>query len=418
METITVLMATTASVLQIHGGPALTPHLLLRAAGTNQEHALSLGAVFCDGVVPPGTAVSFPVGDRGSRPILLSRPHFPPGLYAAIRLLSSATLCTYNLNRAVGWLDSRPLILHTHDFMMAYIAGLRYRGRVPLVLTVHYKGGWAREVLLQYPRLRGTLIARSLMRIENRGVELADVVVFTSEGSRELFEREHPGLLARKDVRIVHTGVDTDELDGILVDSSVLPRYGVDPGRSIILYVGPLISDKGADVLVEAFASMPRDIVSELVCLIVGRGDLDAALRSRIDKAGLTQSVRFFGFLPRDDLLQIIKASTLFVLPSRVSVFDYALLEAGALGVPIVTTSVGGNVEMFDEKSAMFVPPENPIPLGAAISHLVRRPEIRRQLAMCGRERIRSLFSLDKMLEGYSAIYRELLQSRIAARLH
>jgi glycosyltransferase involved in cell wall biosynthesis len=256
------------------------------------------------------------------------------------------------------------------------------------------------------------------MRIENRGVELADVVVFTSEGSRELFEREHPGLLAHKDVRIVHTGVDTDELDGILVDSSVLPRYGVDPSRSIILYVGPLISDKGADVLVEAFASMPRDIVSELVCLIVGRGDLDAALRSRIDKAGLTQSVRFLGFLPRDDLLQMIKASTLFVLPSRVSVFDYALLEAGALGVPIVTTSVGGNVEMFDEKSAMFVPPENPIPLGAAISHLVRRPEIRRQLAMCARERIRSLFSLDKMLEGYSAIYRELFQSRIAARLH
>jgi len=308
--------------------------------------------------------------------------------------------------RKVG--RSHHIIFHSHDVISAYLCRLRYRKKYPLVFTMHSKGGAVREAVLQYPIFRGTFVERLWRHMERTVVRSADIVTFPSKGAAALFENEYQGMFQDKDVRVAYTGVDTAELDSVTGDSSVLAKYGIGPEASVILCIGALIKDKGIDTLIEAIALLPEDIRSRLSCLVVGRGHLEGELQSLIAEKGLQDKVKLLGFLARQELLQLMKSATAFVLPSRVTVFDYVLLEVGAMGLPIVTTAVGGNLEMFDEDSALLVPPDEPQALAAAITRVLTDGELRKKLSENVHHRVRSKFSLESMLNSYSAIYEEV----------
>ncbi|MEK7281337.1 MAG: glycosyltransferase family 4 protein, partial [Chloroflexota bacterium] len=269
-------------------------------------------------------------------------------------------------------------------------------------------GGGVREALLQNPIYRGTFIEKVMRHIEASAVQRANVVVFTSHGSLALFEGEHPGLLLSKDVRVVYTGIDTEELDSVPENNEVLPKYDVGQSTADVLCVGTLVKDKGVDTLIEAISLLPEDQRSRPSCLVVGRGPLKEELSSLIENKGLQDRVRLLGFLSRQEFLQLMRSATIFVLPSRVSVFDYILLEAGALGLPIITTAVGGNLEMFDQDSALLVPPDDPQALASAIARLLSDEALRQRLGQNAYHRIRSRFSLEAMFNAYAAIYQEI----------
>jgi len=244
--------------------------------------------------------------------------------------------------------------------------------------------------------------------VETTVVKCADVVTFPSKGGQALFENEYPGLLQDKDVRVVYTGVDTAELDSVTGDANLLTKYGIGQDTPVVLCIGALIKDKGIDTLVEAIALLPEDIRSRLSCLVVGRGHLEGELQSLIAEKGLEDKVRLLGFLPRQELLQLMKLATIFALPARVSVFDRAIQEAATMGLPIVTSAVGGNLEMFDEDSALLVPPEEPQALAAAITRVLTDGELRKKLSESVYHRVRSKFSLESMFNSYLALYEEM----------
>lgn len=301
-------------------------------------------------------------------------------------------------------------LYHAFDFLAAYICSLCIRRAQPLILTIPYKGGWAREVLLQNPTYRGTALEGMMRRIEIEAVRGADVITFPSRASIGMFEQEHPGLLDGKDVRITYNGPDLEELDSVPVEKLDLDRFGVPSGSAVILYVGPLIADKGPDTLVDSMALLASTLSSQVVCVLVGRGHLENHLMDRITEAGLGDRLKLLGLLPRREFLQLMRIATLFVLPSRVSVFDYVLLEAGALGLPLVTTAIGGNLEMFDSESAILVPPDEPEILARAIDALLSDKSAREELGFNARNRIRSRFSVESMFNSYASIYEELLR--------
>jgi glycosyltransferase involved in cell wall biosynthesis len=297
------------------------------------------------------------------------------------------------------------IVFHIHD--LAYLPSRRYHQRYPLIFTVHGLGGYIGWPMQQFPVFKGTFVEKLWRHIETTVVKCADIITFPSKGALALFENEYPGLLQNKDVRVIYHGVDTAELDSVPGDANLLAKYGIGQENLVVLCVGALREDKGVDTLVEAIASLPEDVRSRLFCLIVGRGHLEGELQSRIAEKGLQDKVKLLGFLPRQELLQLMKSATVFVLPSRVSIFDYVLLEAGAIGLPIVTGAVGGNLEMFDEDSALLVPPEEPQALAAAISRVLTDGELRKQLSESVYHRVRSKFSLESMFNSYLALYEE-----------
>jgi glycosyltransferase involved in cell wall biosynthesis len=320
--------------------------------------------------------------------------------YAVLRFL-------FNLETALGTINGRRAILHAHDLTSGYFCHWRNRRRYPRVFTIHSRGGWVREWTIEHSELKGGLVERILKYMEDTAAREADVVVFTSKGSQELFESYHPHLLEGKAIRIAHSGADIDELDSVMPDNGVLTKYGLMKESKVVLCVAAMVQDKGHACLVDAVALLPPEVRNRTSFIMVGEGPLKKQLLSRVVNEGLEGIVRFLGFLPRADLIQLMRASTLFVLPARAVVFDAVLLEAGALGLPIITSAVGGNLEMFDQESALLIPPGQPEALARALAELLADEELRSRIGEKARERTRTMFPLQNLLQCYATIYEE-----------
>jgi glycosyltransferase involved in cell wall biosynthesis len=117
--------------------------------------------------------------------------------------------------------------------------------------------------------------------------------------------------------------------------------------------------------------------------------------------------VKILGSIPREHLIGLLRKADLFVLPSRVAVFDLALLEAAALGTPVVTSRVGGNKEMFRTDDVHFVPADDPAAVAGAITDALSQPSVLRAKAERARQRVEADFSLGAMMRQYLALYRE-----------
>jgi glycosyltransferase involved in cell wall biosynthesis len=399
-------------VAEYQGGPALTIHLLLKAQEQIRRPGLAMSAVFCDKVARSYQDLipKMRSPERHSRSSFVQRialSIFPRTFRFCIGIASRTLTFLFHFEWAVRRMDkNEDIVFHIHD--LAYLPSRRYHQRYPIIFTVHGLGGYIGWPMQQFPVFKGTFVEKLWRRVETTVVKCADIITFPSRGAQAVFESEYPGLLQGKDVRIVHSGVDTAELDSVTGDATLLAKYSIGQDTPVVLCVGALREDKGVDTLVEAIASLPEDVRSRLSCLVVGRGHLEGELQSLIAERGLQDKVKLLGFLPRQELLQLMKVATIFALPSLVSIFDYVLLEAGAMGLPIVTSAVGGNLEMFDEDSALLVPPEEPQALAAAITRVLTDGELRKQLSESVYHRVRSKFSLESMFNSYLAIYEEM----------
>jgi len=301
------------------------------------------------------------------------------------------------------------LILNCHDFVSSYLCHILFHGRYPLIQTVHAKGGVVREAFNDNPSLIGSFWGKIAKHVEWTSISKADVVTFTSNGSRQLFEEQHPGLLNNKDVRVIYAGVDLNELASIPIDRDVRKKYAIPENAFLFVSVAALVSDKGLENLIEAIALLPSEIRSNVRCLIVGRdGPLRKKLESTIIEKGLQNTVLLVGFMERSDLVNLMREATAFVLTPRVSVFDHVLLEVGALGTPIITTAVGGNLEMFDAESAILIPPGDSRALVSALLDILKDDERRKRLGMNVQKRIRSLFTVRTLYNSFQNLYLEL----------
>ncbi len=393
-----VLQLSTSRAANYMGGPALTMRLLLKANEAAGADRPAMSAVFSDRGVS-----SYRDFDR----LAPEDKTIRGGLFLLARLLMLTIGFSFRFFKAIRKTDPEKSVLHAHGVTPAYLCSWLFGRKRPLLLTFHGKGGHVREPLRQYRGLR--FAERFLRHVETRAVKRANVTCFTSRGAYELFSSEYPQLLRDKDVRIVYTGVDLPELDAVRVEANLLKKCGAPPGSFVVLCIAKLIEDKGVDTLIEAIARLPEKVRSRLSCLIVGRGQMEAELKSLINRKALQDRIKLPGFLPRGQLLGLMKSVDLFVLPSRVSVFDYALLEAGAMKLPIITTAIGGNLEMFDGESAILVPPDDPRTLVESIANIAADPALKKRLAENAYQRIRSRFSLESMFASYLNIYKEML---------
>jgi glycosyltransferase involved in cell wall biosynthesis len=134
-------------------------------------------------------------------------------------------------------------------------------------------------------------------------------------------------------VAIVPNGVDLERIRKIPPSSEC----------SDVICIARLIPDKHVDVLIGAVALLKVSI-PEIRCTIVGRGPDEERLKAQVSLSGLDKNVRFTGFVKdQDDILALLKASRLCVLPSTREGFGMVALEALACGVPVVTADHPGN---------------------------------------------------------------------------
>lgn len=207
--------------------------------------------------------------------------------------------------------------------------------------------------------------------------------------------------------QVIPFGVEArtrEDLPATLARAAEIRR---EANQAIVLFVGRLVPYKGVAVLLEALAGL------DAVALIVGEGPLRVRLEEQARELGVASRVRFLGSVDDDELAALYRACNVFVLPSvtRQEAFGVVQLEAMAAGKPVVSTDLGTGVGWVnrDGETGYVVPPRDVRALHDAIARLLSDPALQRSMGEAAAKRIRSGFTLERMIDDTLSLYREVI---------
>lgn len=179
-------------------------------------------------------------------------------------------------------------------------------------------------------------------------------------------------------------------------------RIGARAGESIGLAVGKLQREKGHDILARALAALPAG--SRTHAAVAGTGMLEEELRRLAASLGVSDRFHLLGF--QSDVLGLLKAADYFVMPSRYEGFPIALLEAMALGKPIIAAAVNGIPEAIEDGvNGLLVPPGDERALAAAILRLAADPVEAARLGAAAAMAYRERYTLERCCERITDVY-------------
>lgn len=182
---------------------------------------------------------------------------------------------------------------------------------------------------------------------------------------------------------------------------------GLGPGTVVFCCVARLSEVKCPLVLVDAFARVHAS-QPDVRLLFAGDGPMADEVRRKVDELGLSDGVAMLGAV--DAIGELLPACDVAVLASSSEGMSNALLEAMACGLPIVATSVGGNLQLVRPGvNGVLVPPHDPGGLAEAMLSMARAPERRHEFGNRARRIIEEEFSSARMIGAYDHLYRGLL---------
>jgi glycosyltransferase involved in cell wall biosynthesis len=303
----------------------------------------------------------------------------PPGIRARVR----ATPRYLRIFRR--WLiDARPDVVHANSLLMLPEATVARTLGLPIVLQVHElpSSGRKRDATLRW------------------AATVADVLIGVSTPVSEML-REHAG---RTPVLTIHNGVPlADRKSGAPVDDSAF----------IVGSVGYVSRTKGTDVLLRAAEIVIRmrpEVRFEHIghTRLWGDDEFDQMIDDFAASPALRRAVTLVGAASVPPALARWK---IFVLPSRQEAFPLSSLEAMAAGLPVIATEVGGVPEQIVHlNSGVLVPAEDPPALAEWIVRLHDDDALRRRLAIMGRRRVRTCFTLEAQARALDEAYQLALE--------
>jgi glycosyltransferase involved in cell wall biosynthesis len=151
-----------------------------------------------------------------------------------------------------------------------------------------------------------------------------------------------------------------------------------------------------------------KEKVPEVVFLIAGEGEERPSLEEQISRLNLQKSVLLLGY--RDDIGDIMRCFDLFVLSSHLEGLCTSLLDAIALGIPVVAARTGGVPDVVaDRETGMLVEPKNPGALADAILYTRQHPEEMHRMTQNARNRVLQSFTIESMVAKTVAVYQNII---------
>lgn len=288
-------------------------------------------------------------------------------------------------------------LIHCHTPMggvIARLAAINARKRGTKVLyTAHgfhfYKGAPLINWLLYYP------VERFLAKYTD------GLITINSED----YERAKKFKLAKngKLFYVPGVGIDVESIKKIEVDKSQKRReLGIPEDAFVLVSVGELIPRKNHSLAIKALSKV--DLVEKKIYyVIVGKGSLEAKLKKLCRKLGIEDHIVFLGH--RKDVIEILKASDVFIFPSKQEGLPRALMEAMACGLPVIATKIRGNVDLIEDGvNGVLIEINDFVNLVKSIKKLCSDVELRDIMGKRSLEKI-SDFSLSVICNCMSSIY-------------
>lgn len=202
-------------------------------------------------------------------------------------------------------------------------------------------------------------------------------------------------------LRVVHCGIDRGSLP------PRAERQGDGPLR--VVCVGRLVPEKGQIVLVEAIAELRRRGVDAQLVLI-GDGPARATIEQAVAAHGLTGAVQLTGAQGHPEVLRLVAGGDVFCLASFAEGVPVSLMEAMALGLPVVSTRIMGIPELVaDGETGVLVAPGNSDELVAALERLAVDAALRERLGRAGQARVTADYDLARESERLHGIFTEVV---------
>ena len=249
-------------------------------------------------------------------------------------------------------------------------------------------------------------------RLQKLASRISDLTVFQNhDDAREFISAKI--VASDKTAVILGSGVPTHLFDPSQFSPDERNRLkqalGIAPGKLVVTMISRLIRSKGILEYSEAARAI-RGCYTGAHFLLVGSPDSDSVDRPTPSELNrLRGTVNWIG--PRKDIAALLAISELFVLPSAYREgIPRVLLEAAAMGLPIVTTDTPGCHEVVDHGTNGFLVPVRDVEaLTRAILELLTRPELRRRFGQASRQRALGSFDLSLVIEQTRLMYQQLL---------
>jgi len=296
-------------------------------------------------------------------------------------------------------MKEKPTIVHTHTSKAGLLGRLaaKFAG-VPII--VHTPHG---HVFFGY---FGSLKTKIFVNLERLASRVTDKIVALTSKEKDdylLFNID-----SEDKFNVIHSGVDLDRFRELSPEEKqkFKGKLGIPENSLIVGTVGRLVAVKGPEYLVRA----ARYIISEFpntFFLFAGDGDLKQKLRKRAVELGIQNNIIFLGW--RSDVAKILSVYDVFILPSLNEGMGRVLVEAMALGKPLVASDVGGIPDLVTHgENGFLVPPKNSKELAKYIQILLEDIKQREKMGLAGKEMVVN-FSDEIMVESISKMYNELL---------
>ena len=231
----------------------------------------------------------------------------------------------------------------------------------------------------------------------------ADVILVANRRTREALPRGITGRI----VELVENGVDFS-----IWQQSSIQKEQCDLTKFI--FVGRLIDWKALDVVLEAMRRLYSHIPISLE--IIGDGSMRTSWQALADRLGLSSVVKFSGWLSQEACALRLQQADVFVLPSLFECGGAVVLEAMAVGLPVIAAAWGGPTDYLDESSGILVKPESRESLiagfASAMKTLAMSPDLRDRLGRAGYARARQHFDWEGKIDRIKSVYELAITSK------
>jgi len=328
--------------------------------------------------------VRFRLSDDGRIVHVPIRPPPLPHVLKAPYCYLVGTLKVFSLARRCSFVRADGGTIELHAVLGAKLA------RRPLVMSFRYFGP-------MYQKRRGTLagliFSVLLSMIVSMCLRASDRVIALTETLRDLAMRM--GVDERRIV-VIPILMREDILRPENYDAETL-RVKMGLTGKVILFVGRLAPEKNVDVLIKAFRGV-LDEFGDAWLLIVGDGPLRRRLQKLAKELGVAKRVRFTGAVPREKVPEFLAVADVFVLPSSVEGLPKALLEALAMGKPVVATIAPGIVDVVKHgREALLVPVKNVDALRKALLMVLKDEKLAKRLSENARRTFKHCYSYEEL---------------------
>ena len=229
--------------------------------------------------------------------------------------------------------------------------------------------------------------------------------IVVSESSRSSFEMND---VATDRITVVQNGIFALDTDSRSAMTALAPE-----GKTVLLTVARFSNQKDHVTLIRALplvlAAHPSTILR-----LVGDGEERDPVQALVEQLSLGSHVQFLGH--RSDIAELMASADLFVLPSQFEGLPLAVLEAMSIGLPVVATRIGGNVEALGKDHPFLAERGDPLSLARILIDALDDPARARVVGQTGRERFQTQFSAQRMADETAAVYRQFLPEPVGNR--